>query len=359
MVAATEPTTIQSVVLKARMLTDKVIRNGALKKVTEKRGNNREPSRDGNARNDNKRSRTGRAFATITNRVRKGYTCTTPKCPNCNYPHQPKVPCCLCTNYSRLGRIAKDSRVGPKIVNPLNARNPIDARGACFEYGGTDHYKAACPRLNRAPRPGGNHLNQVMAIEGGQGRGNNGNHARGRAFMMRAEEACQDPNIVTSTFTLNNYYATTLFDSGADYSFVSTTFIPLLDIDPRNFGFSYKIKIASGQLVEINKVIRGCKLEIEGHIFDINLIPFRHGSFDVIVGMDWLSRLKAEIVYDKKVVRIPLPNGEILRVLGENPEEKVRHSKSAKVKEQKIKDIVVVRNFSEIFPDDLSGLPPS
>ncbi|GJV51290.1 hypothetical protein Tco_1447031 [Tanacetum coccineum] len=113
MVAATEPTTIQSVVLKARMLTDKVIRNGALKKVTEKRGNNREPSRDGNARNDNKRSRTGRAFATVTNPVRKEYT-------------------------------------GPRIVNPLNARNPTAARGACFECDGTDHYKAAYPRLTKS-----------------------------------------------------------------------------------------------------------------------------------------------------------------------------------------------------------------
>ncbi|GKF35318.1 putative reverse transcriptase domain-containing protein, partial [Tanacetum coccineum] len=123
--------------------------------------------------------------------------------------------------------------------------------------------------------------------------------------------------------------------------------MPLLDIEPSNLGFSYQIKIASGQLVEINEVIRGRKLEIEGHIFDIDLIPFKHGSFDVIVGMDWLSRHKAEIVCHEKVVRIPLPNGKILRVLGERPEERVRHSKSAKVKEQKLKDIVVVRNFFE------------
>ncbi|GJV17851.1 putative reverse transcriptase domain-containing protein [Tanacetum coccineum] len=135
--------------------------------------------------------------------------------------------------------------------------------------------------------------------------------------------------------------------------------MPLLDIEPINLGFSYEIKIASGQLVEINKVIRGCKLEIKGHIFDIDLIPFRHERFDVIAGMDWLSRHKAEIVCHEKVVRIPLPNDERLGVLGERPEEKVRHSKSAKVKEQKLKDIVVVRNFSKVFLDDLSGLPPS
>ncbi|GJR70939.1 putative reverse transcriptase domain-containing protein [Tanacetum coccineum] len=123
---------------------------------------------------------------------------------------------------------------------------------------------------------------------------------RGNGGEPRAEEARQDPNIMTSTFTLNNHYAITLFDSGADYSFVSTTFIPLLDIEPSKLDFSYKIEIASGQLIEINKVIRGCQLEIEGHTFDIDLIPFRHKSFDVIVGMDWLSRHKAEIVCHEK-----------------------------------------------------------
>ncbi|GKB24352.1 putative reverse transcriptase domain-containing protein [Tanacetum coccineum] len=217
---------------------------------------------------------------------------------------------------------------------PLNARNLIVAREACFECGGTDHYKAACPRFNWAPGQGRNRLNQVMVIEGGQGHGNNGNPARGRDFMMGAKEARQDPNIMTGKFTLNNYYATTLFDSGADYSFVSTTFIPLLDIEPSN-------------------------LEIEGHTFDIDLTSFRHGSFDVIVRMDWLSKYKAKIVCHEKVVRIRLPRGKMLRILVERPEEKVRYLMSAKAEGQKLKDIVVVRNFSKIFPDDLSGLPPS
>ncbi|GKA33473.1 putative reverse transcriptase domain-containing protein [Tanacetum coccineum] len=117
--------------------------------------------------------------------------------------------------------------------------------------------------------------------------------------------------------------------------------------------------IANRKLVEINKVIRGCKLEIEGHTFDIDLIPFGHKCFNVIVGTDWLSRNKAKIVCHEKIVRIPLPNGKILKVLGEKPEEKMRHLMSAKAEEQKLKDIVVVRNFPELFPDDLSGLPPS
>ncbi|GKF69301.1 hypothetical protein Tco_0202358, partial [Tanacetum coccineum] len=88
-----------------------------------------------------------------------------------------------------------DCRGMPRNVNPVNARNPTVR--ACYECGSTDHVKLACPRLNRAQELEENHPNQVAANNGGQGRGNQGNQARGRAFMLGAEEARQDPNIVT------------------------------------------------------------------------------------------------------------------------------------------------------------------
>ncbi|GJU64631.1 putative reverse transcriptase domain-containing protein [Tanacetum coccineum] len=195
-----------------------------------------------------------------------------------------------------------------------------------------------------------------MAINEGQGHGNQGNQVTGRAFMLGAEEARSDPNIMTGTFTLNDHYATTLFDFGADYNFVSTTIISLLDIKPNDLGLSYEIKIGSGQLVEIDKVIKDYKLEIEGHVFDINLIPFGNGSFDVIIRMDWLSNHKAEIICHEKVMRIALLDGQVLRVLGEKPKEKIRQLMSAKTKEKKQEEILIVRDFLEVFPEDLSGL---
>ncbi|GJU12675.1 hypothetical protein Tco_1135071 [Tanacetum coccineum] len=66
-------------------------------------------------------------------------------------------------------------------------------------------------------------------------------------------------------------------------------------IEPSELGFRDEIKIASGQLVEIDKVIKGSKLEIEGHVFDINFIPFGHGSFDVIIGLPPLREIKFRI----------------------------------------------------------------
>ncbi|GKA47587.1 reverse transcriptase domain-containing protein [Tanacetum coccineum] len=321
-VVATEPKTIQKAVQLAGTLTDEALWNGSIKKNPEK----------------------------------GGYTGTAPKCTTCGYHHSPETPCHSCFNCNRLGHFAMDCGVVPKNVNLINARNAV-AR-TCYECGSTDHIKLACPRINQAQRPGGNQQNQVMAVNRGQGRGNQGNQARGRAFMLGAEEARQDPNIVTGMFTLNNHYATTLFDSGVDYSFVYIISIPLLDIEPSDLGFSYEIEIASGKLVEIDKVIRWCKQEIEGHMFDINLIPFGSGSFDVIIGMDWLSGHKAEIICHEKVVRIPLLDGKVLRVLGGRTEEKIRKLMSAKAKEKKQEEIVVVRDFPKVFPDDLSGFPP-
>ncbi|GJU81230.1 putative reverse transcriptase domain-containing protein [Tanacetum coccineum] len=353
MVAATEPKTMQKVVQISGALTDEAVRNGSIKKV-EKSGNVGEPIKDKNGRDDNKRTRIVNAFATTVNPVGRenaGTLCTT-----CNSNHAPGRPCRTCFNCNRPGHLAKDFRGVPRNVTPVNARNSTVR--AYYECSSTDHVRSACPRLNRAQGPKKNRPNQVAANNGGQGHENQGNQSRGKAFMLGAEEAHQDPNIVAGTFTLNNHFATTLFDSGADYSFISTTFMPLLGLEPSDLGFIYEIEIASGQLVEIDKVIKGCKLEIEGHVFDIDLIPFGHGSFDVIIGMDWLSNYKAEIIYHEKVVRIPLPDGKVLRVSGERSEEKARFFMGAKAGDKNQEEIVVVRDFPEVFPNDLFGLPP-
>ncbi|GKF88752.1 hypothetical protein Tco_0262715, partial [Tanacetum coccineum] len=128
---------------------------GSIKKVN-KRGNIGEPSKDKNGRDDNKRTSTGNSFATTANPVGRENTGAWPK-------------------------------VVPRNVNPVNVRNPKPARGACHKCGSIDHLKPACPRLNRAQGLGGNRPNKVVANNRGQGRKNQGNQARGRAFMLGAK----------------------------------------------------------------------------------------------------------------------------------------------------------------------------
>ncbi|GJY76130.1 putative reverse transcriptase domain-containing protein [Tanacetum coccineum] len=174
--------------------------------------------------------------------------------------------------------------------------------------------------MNRATTAGGNRPNPVLAIEGNPNPGNNRNRAQGRAFTLSVVEAPQDPNVMTGTFSLNDHFATLLFDFGADYSFISTNFLPLINMKPSVISLGYEIEIASDVKVETNKIIRGGRLELEGHTFIIDLIPFGNGSFDVIVRMDWLSKLRAKIVCFEKIVQIPLSNGDILEVHRERPE---------------------------------------
>ncbi|GKA64911.1 putative reverse transcriptase domain-containing protein [Tanacetum coccineum] len=188
---AMEPKTIQKAMQISGALTDEVVRNGSIKKV-EKRGNVGEPSKDKNGRDDNNRTRTGNAFATTVNPVGRENTGTWPKCTTCNSYHAPGGLCHICYNYNRPGHLARDCRGMPRNVNPVNAINPSVM--ACYECGSTDDVRSACPRWNRAQGPGENRPNQVAANNGGQGRRNQGNQARGMDWLSnyKAEIICQE-----------------------------------------------------------------------------------------------------------------------------------------------------------------------
>ncbi|GJS96307.1 putative reverse transcriptase domain-containing protein [Tanacetum coccineum] len=104
----------------------------------------------------------------------------------------------------------------------------------------------------------------------------------------------------------------------------------------------------NGKVVSTNTILRSCTLVLLNHVFKIDLLPTRLGSFDVIIGMDWLAYHRALIDCYEKIVRIPLPNGKILEVQGERPEKDLRSLACIKADEKKLDDIRVVRDFPEI-----------
>nr|GEU37489.1 putative reverse transcriptase domain-containing protein [Tanacetum cinerariifolium] len=159
------------------------------------------------------------------------------------------------------------------------------------------------------------------------------NKATAKAYAIGGGGADPDSNVVTGMFLLNNCYASMLFDSGADRSFVSSTFSAFLDVAPSTLDTSYAVKLADWRILETNVILRGCKLGLLGHLFDIDLIPIELGSFDVIIDMDWLARYHAVIFYD----------------------EKITEDKSG---EKRLEDVTIVREFLKVSPEDLPRLPP-
>ncbi|GJS39128.1 putative reverse transcriptase domain-containing protein [Tanacetum coccineum] len=117
-----------------------------------------------------------------------------------------------------------------------------------------------------------------------------------------------DSNVVTGTFLLNNHYASILFDTCADRSFISTALSSLIDIVPTPLDNSYDVELAAGKIVKIDTIIRGCTLNFLDHPFNMDLMPVELGSFDVIIGMDWLRRCHTVIVCNEKLVQVPYGN---------------------------------------------------
>nr|GEZ06668.1 hypothetical protein [Tanacetum cinerariifolium] len=232
-------------------------------------------------------------------------------------------------------------------------------RPTYFGCGDHNHFKRNFLRINRANTSGGNRPNSMLAIEGDTNQGNSRNRDQGRYFSLGVIEAPQDLNVLMGTFSLNDLFDTVLFDSRADYNFISTKFLPLINMKPNVVCLSYEIKIASDVIVETNKIIQGCRLELEGRTFIIHLIPIGYGSFNVVIRMEWFSKLRAKIVCYKKIVQILFSNGDILEVHKERPKGNLKQLKTMKVNEPKLKDILVVRKFPGVFLEDLSSLPLS
>ncbi|GJW74931.1 reverse transcriptase domain-containing protein [Tanacetum coccineum] len=134
----------------------------------------------------------------------------------------------------------------------------------------------------------------------------------------------------------------------ADKSFVSISIAYMLNIPPITLDTTYDIEMADGNLVGTNTVIQGCTLILLNQTFEVDLMPIKLGSFNVVIGMDWLSKYHARIICDEKVVYIPI-NDETLIILAQVMEKKSD--------EKRLEDIPVVREFSEVFPEDLPGLP--
>ncbi|GJX01780.1 putative reverse transcriptase domain-containing protein [Tanacetum coccineum] len=243
----------------------------------------------------NKRQNTRRAYTAGPGEKRE-YTGSLPLCTKCNY-HYKGLCAPMCNKCKKIGHLARDCRSSGPNSNNNNRGNFGITQNAvtCYECGVQGNFKD-CLKLKS-----GNRGNQ-------HGNGN----ALAKVYVVGNAGINPDSNVVMGTFLLNDRYASILFDTGADRSFVSTTFSSLIDITPTTLDHYYDVELADGKIIGINTIIRGFTLNFLDHPLNINLMPVELGSFDVIIGMDWLSKYHAIIDCAEKIVRIPCGNETLI-----------------------------------------------
>ncbi|GJY88558.1 putative reverse transcriptase domain-containing protein [Tanacetum coccineum] len=213
---------------------------------------------------------------------------------------------------NKFGHLARNCRSSASVNPGRNQRGNGTGQGpTCFECGVWGHFKKDCPKLKNNNNRGTNPYS----------------------------------NVVMGKFLLNNRYASILFDTGADRSFVSTAFSSQIAITPTVLDHYYDVELADGRIIRLNTILRGCTLNILNHPFNIDLMPVELGSFDVIFGMDWLVKYQAIIVCAEKIVLF------LAHVTTQEVDDKSE--------KKQFEDVPIVRDFPKVFPEDLPGLPPT
>ncbi|GJU85085.1 reverse transcriptase domain-containing protein [Tanacetum coccineum] len=303
-VTASKPQTLEEAINIAQRLMDQVTKHTPMqvssdnkRKFNDRRtfnNNNNSRNNNNNYRNtnnrynnhqlqQNRRQKAVRAYA-VTPSGNNMYAGDLPLCKRCNLHHT--GPCTgKCNICNKVGHLSKNCRN----KKPATGSNQLPVTVVCHAYREKGHYTNQCRKTNI--------------------------NAQGRAYMLRDKNAHQDLNVVTGTFLLNQHLAKVLFDSGTDKSFISISLASKLNSPSIIIDTFYDIEMADGNLVSMNTVIKGCTLTLLDQPFEIDLMPIKLGSFDVVIGMDWLSKYHAKILCDEKVIHIPI-NGETLIIRG-------------------------------------------
>ncbi|MFS7953861.1 putative transcription factor interactor and regulator CCHC(Zn) family [Helianthus anomalus] len=276
--------TVQQVIRLAHRLTDQVVEQNRLPKRisatatsyapsdnkrkwdgTSSKGSTSAQSQSQQRKTDQFKS-PGQQFPSSQNQSQGGYKGNHPKCNRCNLHHSGQCNKGRCHRCNKLGHAAKE------------CRSPYPANQ-------NRQQQQQAPQNQQQQQQQGNGNN------GGNNGGNNdGNGARGRAFVIGQGDARIDPNVVMGKFLLDDFFVTVLFDSGADTSYVSLKVSQMLKRTSTLMNTKHIVELVNGKSLEATHIVKGCNLVLAGQTFSIDPIPIVLGSFDIVIGMDWLSQ---------------------------------------------------------------------
>ncbi|KAK1431931.1 hypothetical protein QVD17_08737 [Tagetes erecta] len=200
----------------------------------------------------------------------------------------------------------------------------------------------------------------------------------GRVFALTATDAANTPGTVSGTLQLGDRDVCALFDTGATHSIVSHTFTRNIKIIPSPLDHTLSISTPMGNSVTITHIYKDCPIRIDSIVRNADLLPMPMCDFDIILGMDWLTRHHVSIdCHSRRVIFGGLRNPEIiyqgiqphktLKIISALKAQKLlTHEcvgflasiKDTSAGEISINNYPIVREYPDVFPDELPGLPP-
>ncbi|GJZ85888.1 putative reverse transcriptase domain-containing protein [Tanacetum coccineum] len=239
------------------------------------------------------------------------------KCTKCHFHHN--GPCTQkCHKCNKVGHFSRDCRSSgnTNVANTQKGNGANSKENGCFECGASRHFKRDFPKLKNKDEENRNAQGWVYAVGNAEKNGN--------------ASWNPDSNVVTGTFLINNRYASILFGTGADRSFISTAFSSLINIAQTPLENSYDVELADRKIVRIDTIMRGCTLNFLNHLFNIDLMPVELGSFDAQEYMEKGCQIFFAQISAKK--------------------------EEDKSDGKQLKGVPIIRDFPEVFPEDLPAL---
>ncbi|GJU57410.1 putative reverse transcriptase domain-containing protein [Tanacetum coccineum] len=288
-----------------------------------------------NQQQPSKRQNVARAYAAASG-DRKPYGGSKPLCPKCNYNHDG-----LCTQRcykcNKVGHFARDCKSTTNANVSNNQRGTrTGQKSTCHECGAQGHFRRYCPKLNN--NNNNNRGNQVRT-----------GNAQAKVYDVGKVGTNPDTNVVMGTFILNNRYASVLFDTGTDRSFVSTAFSSKINIAPTFLDHDYAVELADGRIIGLSKyqAVIVCADKIVRIPWGRETLIF-HGNES---NQEHKTRLN--IISCMKTQKYMLKGCQVFLA---HVTTKEVEDKSEK---KRLDNVPIIRDFPEVFLEDLPGLPPT